>query len=47
MKFEILFSDLVSGEECYSDTLEIFDGTVKNFLLLIECTFKSITGAFA
>ena len=46
VKFEILFSDLVSGEECYSDTLEIFDGTVKNVLLLIECTFKSITGAF-
>ena len=36
VKFEILFSDLVSGEECYSDTLEIFDGTVKMFCCLLS-----------
>ena len=36
VKFEILFSDMVSGEECYSDTLEIFDGTVQMFCCLLS-----------
>ncbi|XP_048756580.2 bone morphogenetic protein 1-like [Ostrea edulis] len=27
VEMEILFSDMVSGEECFSDTLEIFDGS--------------------
>lgn len=32
----ILFSDMLSGEECYSDTLEIFDGNSKVFISLIN-----------
>lgn len=36
MSMTILFSDMLSGEECYSDTLEIFDGNSKVFISLIN-----------
>lgn len=32
----ILFFDMFSGEECYLDMLEIFDGNFKDFILLIN-----------
>lgn len=32
----ILFFDMFSGEECYLDMLEIFDGNFKVFILLIN-----------
>lgn len=38
----ILFSDMISGEECFSDTLEIFDGNLNVFISLCCEELKNI-----
>lgn len=40
----ILFSDLISGEECFSDTLEIFDGSSSVFFYMtFLCSYEKKT----
>lgn len=42
----ILFSDMLSGEECYSDTLEIFDGSSRTDPSLTQGYFCDSRGTF-